>query len=151
MHGMIKKKWGDQRGVAAIEFALVLPILLILVFGIIEFSTILYDKAMITNASREGARLGIVYRYDPETDSSGHPTTQDIIDRVNIYLQNHLISLGSPSNAAETLVDKPNGDVSGQPLEVTVNYTYQFLVLPNFIATLTGGLNLSAVTIMRME
>jgi Flp pilus assembly protein TadG len=32
-----------------------------LLFGIIEFGIILYDKAMITNASREGARAGIVY------------------------------------------------------------------------------------------
>ena len=51
-----------QEGASAVEFAIILPLLLILVFGIIEFSILFYDKAMITNASREGARVGIVYR-----------------------------------------------------------------------------------------
>jgi Flp pilus assembly protein TadG len=50
----------NQQGVAAVEFALILFPLVLLVFGTIEFSTLLYDKAMITNASREGARAGIV-------------------------------------------------------------------------------------------
>ena len=47
-----------NNGASAVEFAVVLP-LLVLPFGIIEFSLALYDKAMITNASREGARAGI--------------------------------------------------------------------------------------------
>ena len=40
-----------------------------LLFGIIEFGIILYDKAMITNASREGARAGIVFDPDGISDS----------------------------------------------------------------------------------
>ena len=51
----------EQRGGAAVEFAIVLPVLVLLIFGMIEFSTLLYDKGVITNASREGARAGIVY------------------------------------------------------------------------------------------
>jgi hypothetical protein len=51
-----------QRGVSAVEFALVLPLLLVILFGIIDFGFMLYDKAMITNAAREGARAGIVLR-----------------------------------------------------------------------------------------
>jgi Flp pilus assembly protein TadG len=50
----------SQRGAAVVEFAFVLPLLLVILFGIIEFSFLLYDKAMLTNASREGARVGIV-------------------------------------------------------------------------------------------
>ena len=51
-----KKFFKCQRGAAAVEFAIVLPLLLVFVFGIIEFGFLLYDKAVITNASREGAR-----------------------------------------------------------------------------------------------
>ena len=54
-------KAGNQNGAAALELTILLPLLLILIFGIIEFSIILYDKQMITNASREAARIGIVY------------------------------------------------------------------------------------------
>ena len=56
-------RFNCQKGAAAVEFAIVLPLLLMLLFGIIEFSVILYDKAMITNASREGTRAGIVSRW----------------------------------------------------------------------------------------
>ena len=44
-----------------VEFAIVLPLLLMLIFGMIEFSVMLYDKAMLTNATREGARFGILF------------------------------------------------------------------------------------------
>ena len=49
-------KINNQNGAALVEFAIVLPLLLILIFGIIEFGVMFYDKAMITNATREGAR-----------------------------------------------------------------------------------------------
>ena len=49
-----------QSGQALVELALVLPLLLILAFGIVEFGLLMYNKAVITNASREGARVGIV-------------------------------------------------------------------------------------------
>ena len=59
---MKKRFLKKSKGASAVEFAIILPMLVLLVFGIIELSFALYDKAMITNASREGARVGIVYR-----------------------------------------------------------------------------------------
>ena len=137
-------KFKNDRGAAAVEFAIVLPLLLFVVFGIIEFSIVFYDKAMITNASREGARAGIVYR--PTVDE--RLSEQEIIDVVDAYLQSHLISFGSTST---TVTAPAAGSPSGTPLTVTVDFTYNFLVLPNFMHTLTGGLNMQAQTIMRME
>jgi hypothetical protein len=61
----MKKKVKDQNGTAIVEFAIVLPILFLFVLGIIEFGALLYDKAVITNASREGARTAIVFHADP--------------------------------------------------------------------------------------
>ena len=77
----MRVKRNDQRGASAVEFALILPVLFVLGFGIIEFSVALYDKAMITNASREGARAGIVFKIPPVTD-------EEIGDVVNRYLGN---------------------------------------------------------------
>ncbi len=79
-----------QSGASAVEFAIVLPILVLLVFGIIEFSVAFYDKAMITNASREGARAGIVFRVPPVTD-------EEITNVVNTYLGSSLITFGGPT------------------------------------------------------
>ncbi len=46
----------NRKGSAVLEMALILPILLTLLFGIIEFSRVLSVKQVITNAAREGAR-----------------------------------------------------------------------------------------------
>ncbi len=45
-----------DKGAAAVEFALVLPILLLLVFGIVDFSLVLNTQLNLTEAAREGAR-----------------------------------------------------------------------------------------------
>ena len=50
----------DERGAAAVEFALVLPILLVLAFGIIDFGRLLYTYNNLTSAVREGARFASV-------------------------------------------------------------------------------------------
>ena len=140
-----------QEGASAVEFAIILPLLLILVFGIIEFSILFYDKAMITNASREGAREGIVYRYDPD-GGLNHPDDADIVATVDQYVQNHLISFGS-GDVVTTTITRP-GDSPGDSLTVTVNYDYTFLVFDSLLSLVGGsldGISLGAVTVMRLE
>ena len=75
----------NQRGAAVVEFALILPILLLLLVGTIDASLALYDKAVITNASREGARAGIVARSPPVTP-------EEIVAVVNRYALPALVS-----------------------------------------------------------
>lgn len=53
-----RRRTRDQRGAVAVEFALVTPLLLILVFGIIEFGFLLNRDTIVNNASRDGARVG---------------------------------------------------------------------------------------------
>lgn len=52
------KRRRQDRGAAAVEFALVLPILCMLLFGIISFGFGISDKVALVNAVREGARFG---------------------------------------------------------------------------------------------
>lgn len=139
----MKTKKKKQRGVAAVEFAIILIPLVLLVFGTIEFSTLIYDKAMITNASREGARAGIVYSYPNRISDA------EIVNVVNTYCSNHMISLGGDSPVGTTITRA--GNSSGDPLTVRVSYVYRFLILPSFMAALSDGLSLEAVTVMRME
>jgi len=131
-----------EAGASAVEFAIVLPILVLLIFGIIEFSVALYDKAMITNACREGARAGIVFRVPSVTDG-------EITNVVNNYLGSSLITFGAPV-AANTTVTRI-GYNPGDELKVIVNYTYTFLIIPRFVVSLSGGINMAAETVMRME
>jgi Flp pilus assembly protein TadG len=136
-------KMGDKTGASAVEFAIILPLLILFLFGIIEFSILFYDKAVITNASREGARAGIVYRHpDPVTEAE---IQQVVLD----YCAGHLITFATTPSL--TIAANWTGYEAGDTLTVTALYDYQFLVLPNFITTLTGGINLAATTVMRME
>jgi Flp pilus assembly protein TadG len=132
-----------QNGASAVEFAIVLPLLVVLVFGIIEFSICFYNKAMLTNASREGSRAGIVFAEPRVSDA-------EIESVVDTYCGNNLITFGAAGPSPDVTVSR-SGTGSGDALTVTVDYHYDFLVLPNFISALIGGLDLSAVTIMRME
>ena len=63
-----KKGMGGERGAVAVEFAIILPILLLLVFGIIDFGHAYYMKHVLQNSCREGARYATRY----QTDDSGN-------------------------------------------------------------------------------
>ena len=135
-----------KNGAAAVEFAIVLFFLLTLIFGIIEFSILFYNKAMITNASREGARAGIVFA-DPLISDG------EIASVVNTYCGNYLITFGAGGPSPNVAISR-SGTEAGDSLTVSVNYRYDFLVLPNFVSKIAGGkdyIDLSAVTVMRME
>ena len=136
-----------QRGAAGLEFALVFPLLLLVVFGIIEFATIFYNKAVLTNASREGARVGVLYRTDADKNRLD-PDPTEIKNTIINYCSTNLINYNG--NAVLTAGDIPAPTWDDDYLTVTVNLPYGFLVLPNFI----GGsptLTISAQTIMRRE
>ena len=139
----MKRKRLNQKGAAAVEFALVLPVLIVFALGIVEFSVALFDKAVITNASREGARAGIAFRAPPVTDG-------EISSIVSAYCQNRLVTFGTPTQVATTIT-REGASASGDDLTVRVRYQYQFLAIPRFVSGITGGLQLDAHTIMRME
>jgi Flp pilus assembly protein TadG len=138
----------DKNGASAVEFAMVLPLLVMLVFGIIEFSLALYDKAVITNASREGARAAIVFRHPTLTAAE---LTDLVKTTVNNYCGNYLISPGD-ANKAVTIDPIPdNCSVPGTPITVNVRYQYKSLVLPNLITDFIGTINLVGTTVMNSE
>ena len=63
-HGMRVR---DDRGASALEFALVVPVLLVLIFGMIEFGLVFQAQLALTHAAREGARLASVNKYNAAT------------------------------------------------------------------------------------
>ncbi|MDO3378430.1 TadE/TadG family type IV pilus assembly protein [Geoalkalibacter halelectricus] len=143
----------DDRGAAAVEFAVVLPLLLMLVFGIIEFGLLIYNKAMITNASREAARAGIVYASDPTTGELARLDKAALEDIVKAYCEAYLITFSSSPQGPliEVSPNAPETLPRGENLTVTVRYHYDYILLPAFVKTLVGGSTLVADTTMRAE
>ena len=137
----------NNRGAAAVELAICLPILTLLVFGSIEFGLLFYNQQVITNASREGARAGIV----------AGTKIADIKTIVENNCDGKLINLnGSSELDSDLIITNPDDDpVDGFPdpdsnndLTVRVSYKYNFL-----LAGILGFTDktLSAQTVMRME
>jgi len=143
----------NQRGTTAVEFAIILPLLIVLIFGIIEFSLYMFNKQVLINATREGARAGIV-------SSPTRMSNEDITTLIVNYTQQHLVTFGS--NTSPTVTIKPiDNDLSDGfdpathrcvrfdcDLEVSSTYPYRFLVLDNIGI---GPATILAVSKMKME
>ena len=143
---MGRRTWERQKGQALIEFALVLPVLLVILLGIVEFGLILYNQHVITNASREGARYGIVVH-------APRRTVGEIEVVVDAYCGENLVTFGagSPITNVEPESGSTSGSLFGEDLTVEVAFHYDFLVLPNFLLDLFGGMDLQAHTTMKYE
>lgn len=128
-----------ERGTAALEFALVLPMLLMLVFGIIELGGAWYHKQMLVNASREGARLGSMLTAE------GDFGDVDVENHVADVLQ----QAGYPG--AFTVTSTGAANPTGSLVTVQVDSNYALPVLGNFLPDGLATLNLTASTVMRHE
>jgi Flp pilus assembly protein TadG len=69
-----------EEGAAAVEFALLLPLLVLLVFGIIHFGLAFNSRIQATNAAREGARLAVI-GIDDWSNVGGRPFWQVVRER----------------------------------------------------------------------
>ena len=109
---------GD-RGAAAVEFALLLPLLLLLVFGIIDFGRAINAQITLTQAAREGARLAAL----------GQPNVASRTQAAAVGLSGVIVSVKPcPSGATQTT------DAS-----VTARYSFSFVTPVGAIAGLFGG------------
>ena len=108
---LLAPKWGC----GAVEFAILLPVLISVLFGIIDFGDMFMMDHLITNASREGARYGVAYRVDTSNNRVlPSSQTSQIISVVNNYLTG-LLPSGSWT------VPTPNYNATTRRLTVTVN------------------------------
>ncbi len=128
----------DQSGAAMLEFALILPWFLLILFGIINYSILLFDQAIITNAAREGARWGSINTTKTSTAvcASSSPGSTDPCGVANNYAASGLISFGGATVSASSTGD----GTSGSEVMVTVTYNYTGLgySLTNFDNQLTA-------------
>jgi Flp pilus assembly protein TadG len=129
-----KKLFKRTNGQGLVEMALVLPLLLLLFMGIIEFGRVLGSYIVINNLAREGARYGVV----------GHNDTaiQNIILAERAFLDaDDMTVIVSPP---------PENRVVGNALEVQVDYELP-LITPILSGILPNPVPLSAQCFMRIE
>ncbi len=112
----------DQRGSVAVEFALILPILTVLLFGVIDFGRMLWFKEVLVNATRDGARMATLY------DSGNNEAA--IRDRIALSLQNGGLT---PSNLVVSAPGNPETMVNGQAVTVNTQIDWDYLVIDKLL------------------
>jgi Flp pilus assembly protein TadG len=130
----------NERGATAVEFAILLPVLLLILFGIIEFGMIMYGREIVTNATREGARAGIVQGPPKRTEG-------EITAIANTYLTATGVN---PTDVSFVVT----GEGLANPNTLTVNATYTYSFLFPYIPIVVGipnPLTITTQTVMRHE
>ena len=136
----------NDRGQALVELAFVLPILLMLVFGVIEFGRIYSAQLELNHVAREGARMGAINAGEEGEDIKY--VIEDLVeDRVASMETDNLTVQISPTSGSEL--------VTGEDITVEINYNAELLT-PLFQFFLTDGENssqmgLSSASTMRIE
>ncbi len=140
-----RQRYRGQRGAELIEFAFILPILLLIIAGITDFGFAFKEYEVLTNAAREGARLGTLPGY----------SVADVTARVKSYAAGSgLATTTPPLTVTPTFTTIPVGAGTALAVHVQVSYVHQFVILGP-LATLTGGtfnnVTLTASSTMRKE
>jgi Flp pilus assembly protein TadG len=139
-------------GAATVEFALVISALLLLFAGILDFGHAWYMRQVVTNASREGARYGIIYR----TDTNGNRITPSALSpTISSYLlTTYKLPTLLPADASPNITVTGTGYTStqkGDPLEVKVTAKKTWFIVSNLIPGLGKNIMLNATTVMLIE
>jgi len=134
-----RRRGKGEGGQSLVEFALVLPIFLLILFAIVDFGMAFHAWITVTNSAREGARLGAVRA--PATDIE-----QRVRDTAGSLDQDDLV----------VAVTNAEG-VPGESVVVDVSYGYSLITpLADIVSMMSGGnisdsLSLSSTADMRLE
>lgn len=152
LHNTFTRLLKGESGLQTVELAFLLPVLLLLVFGTIDFGRGYHSWLIITNGAREGARAAAV----------GKPASlittkvQDAVSGLSVKSV-QTGSCGSSQEGALCVTTTNAVGPSGSAVTVNVRYNFAFLVMPGIMAwagapTLSSGVfPLTASSTMRLE
>ena len=125
-----------RKAAAVVEFAVVVPVFFLLIFGMIEYGRMVMVQQILTNAAREGARVGIL-------DNS---TTADVTSAASQYLT----SANILNPTISVTPNPPSSAALGAPVSVTVSVGFNqvsWLPSPFYL----GGTTMTFTATMRRE
>lgn len=133
-----------ERGQSLVEFALILPLLVLILMGVFDFGRAFFAYNAISNGAREGARYGII--HPDATDPSPPYDDPDTIEG-RAVAQTFILDM----NELTITVDTSQGTERGDPLSVTMQYDFE--ALTPLISTIWGGgaLSLESSATMYIE
>lgn len=151
MSARLFRRTSEDDGAVLIEFALVIGLFFMLVFGMVDYGLAINTKTQMTNAGREGARLGTV-NIDPDAVEARVRATAVNLDQDLLTVT---ITCEQPDDTPCNGPGNPPGHLShattGDSVIVKLEYDFSLLTpLPNFINS-TNSVALVSITEMRVE
>jgi Flp pilus assembly protein TadG len=139
------------RGQGLVEFALIFPIVILVLFGIVDFGRAIYAYNTVANASRQGVRVAIVNQNPSGTGclgaSGGNPPDTTKVSAADCAAA-AAIAMG-PVTVSVTYRD-PTDTTACSPAAVgciaVVTTSYQFRAITPVISALVGAINLSSTS-----
>ncbi len=124
----------NKRGQSLVEMALILPIILLLLMGILDFGRVMNSQIQISSASRSGARLASIGRSDSDIVDAVHATANTL----------------DPANMIITITPSDSSRESEDVVNVLVEY--DITILTPGVSLITGNpFRLSSDTSMIVE
>ena len=120
-----RRRQQSRHGLAMIEFAMVLPIMIMVVLGVIEFARAFEVSTILETAAREGARLGMLSNIETEELTANQRVIQDV--------KRFVAAAGVPADDLEITITgwevpdvgtPPTGDPNNVNLEEATRATY---------------------------
>ncbi|MDD3580622.1 MAG: TadE/TadG family type IV pilus assembly protein [Desulfobacca sp.] len=119
----------DRQGNISVEFALVLPILLALLAGIVDFGHAYWVKHVLSAGVREGARVGSRYK-------ASEVNLYLVKNKVREYVLAGGVDTTNLTVTAEVVpTTGPSGWYNDKRIEVTASLPFQFFMVPNVMAS----------------
>lgn len=105
------KTRADESGAAAVEFALILPVFVLMILGMIEFSRVYNVQISLSNAAREGARVMAIYNDTGLASSAAVAAAPGL----------------NPALTAGEVSVSPGNCTAGQTVTVTIDHSLPFI------------------------
>ncbi len=127
------KNTNNKSGLAAVEMALLLPIFMLLMMGVMDAARLHWTQSVVRDAAFEGARMAILHE----------PTAAQI----ETIVVKEVVSGGLESTVSVVVGER----VPAQPVNVTVAVPFEFLVLGSIIPSMAGDKPVTATAVMTHE
>ena len=143
-----KGSWRSESGAELIEFALTFPLLLLVVFGIVDFGLLFQKYEVVTNAAREGARIAVLPDYQASALASAQARVEQYLSAANLK------DAHPPATLDFVTLDLGAGLPQACGYKVTVTYPHNFFYVGGIASYFGASFGTSSVTsasTMRVE
>jgi Flp pilus assembly protein TadG len=142
---LFRRRHTRESGAELVEMAVVLPLLMLLIAGIVDFAFLLQSFEVVTNAAREGARIGVLPGYG----------TTDIQSRVSQYVSSAGLTGTPTTTVTPTTITPAGGGAPFPAIQVSVSYNYRYLFIGPVVSLLGRSFvttkTFTATSVMRVE